>query len=139
MTSKNAPCTCGSKLKAKHCCLTNKRLASIPAAYTTGQLTSSEKVMECIRRLQKEFPTHRILDITDALNEDTYKPFQIANFREKTIMIAEKTEGNAGVFATRVDSLLSDILVMYHGSYRSFAFGNIDVGMIFETVCDMIH
>ena len=132
----NLPCECGSKKKAKKCCL--KNLPPIPSQYKTGQTElSTDQVMECIQMLQDKFPNHKIIDITCKLTEQTYKPFQIANYYDPTIMIAEKTESNASVFATRTDSALSNIMVMYHGSFRTFPFDYLE--RVFVSVCDMIR
>jgi hypothetical protein len=86
--------------------------------------------------LQDRFPNHKIIDITCKLTDSSYKPFQIANYYEPTIMLAEKTDSNAAVFATRTDSALSNIMVMYHGSFRTFPFDYLD--RVFVSVCDMI-
>jgi hypothetical protein len=131
-TSKNRPCDCGSKIKFKHCCMKKK----IPSEFKTGQLDSSEKVAHCIIKLKTKYPNHKIIDITDKLNDNTYKPFQIANYYDSTIMIAEKTPSNSSVFSTRVDSAQSDVMVMYHGSFRTFPFEYLD--RVFDSVCAMI-
>ena len=131
---KNQICQCGSKKKAKHCCL--KGLQQIPLEYKSGQENSSEQVAECIIKLKTRFLNHRIIDITEKLTETSYKPFQIANYNDPTIMIAEKTESNTQVFTTRTESTQSNIIVMYHGSYRTFPFDYFD--KVFESVCAMI-
>lgn len=131
-TSKNRLCECGSKIKFKHCCMKRK----IPIEYKTGQLDSSDKVAQCIVKLKTEYLNYKIIDITDKLTDDSYKLFQIANYNDSTIMIAEKTPTNSSVFSTRVDSTLSDIMVMYHGSFRTFPFEYLD--RVFNSVCAMI-
>jgi hypothetical protein len=132
---KNLLCECGSKKKAKNCCL--KNLPPIPSIYKTGQEVSSEKVMNCITLLQSKYPTHKIINITDGLKDSTYKLYQIANFKEQVIMVAEKTETNADVFNTRVESTKSDIMVMYHGSFRTFPHEYLE--RVIESICAMIH
>jgi len=131
---KNLPCECGSKKKAKHCCL--KNLPQIPSIYKTGQEISSEKVMDCISLLMEKYPSHKIIDITNGLKDSTYKPYQIANYTDQVIMVAEKTEANASVFSTRVDSTKSDIMVMYHGSFRTFPHEYLE--HVIDSVCAMI-
>ncbi len=131
---KNSPCECGSKKKAKHCCM--KNLPAIPSIYKTGQEESSENVKDCMDLLQEKFPSHKIINITDKLSNSTYKPFQIANYTDQTIMVAEKTQSNAAVFATRVDSEKSDMMVMYHGSFRTFPHEYLE--RVIDSVCAMI-
>jgi hypothetical protein len=131
---KNLPCECGSKLKAKKCCL--KGCTSISSEYTLGQEESSSNIIECIKMLQTKFPNHKIIDITSKLTYNYYKQFQIANYYNSTIMVAEKTDTNTNVFETRTESSLSNIMVMYHGSFRTFPFDYLD--RVFVSVCDMI-
>lgn len=130
---KNKPCSCGSKKKAKNCCMKELKNQEI---YKFGQEDSSEMVSTCIIKLKERFINHRIIDITDLLNNNTYRPYQVANYYDNTIMVAEKKPCNEEVFKTRVDSELSNIMVMYHGSYRTFRFDYLD--RVFESVCDMI-
>jgi hypothetical protein len=132
---KNLPCECGSKKKAKQCCM--KNLPPIPSIYKNGQEVSSEKVMDCIALLQEKFPSYKIIDITDNLSNSTYKPYQIANYTDPVIMVAEKTEKNSDVFATRVDSAKSDIMVMYHGAFRTFPHEYLE--RVIDSVCAMIR
>jgi len=134
---KNLPCECGSKKKAKHCCLKNlPSIPPIPSIYKTGQEISSEKILNCITMLKDKYPSHKIIDITDRLNNSTYKPYQIANFTDQVIMVAEKTDSNASVFTTRVESSVSDIMIMYHGAFRTFPYDYLD--RVFSSVCAMI-
>ncbi len=131
---KNMPCECGSKLKAKKCCM--KNLPPIPSIYRSGQEESSENVMDCIALLQEKYPSHKIIDITNGLNNSTYKPYQLANYTDPVIMVAEKTLLNAAVFATRVDSEKSDMMVMYHGAFRTFPHEYLE--RVIDSVCVMI-
>jgi hypothetical protein len=131
---KNLPCECGSKKKAKQCCM--KNLQPIPSIYKTGQEVSSEKILNCIAMLKEKYPSHKIIDITDRLNNSTYKAYQIANYTDPVIMIAEKTETNTDVFNTRVDSSISDIMVMYHGAFRTFPHEYLE--RVFTSICTMI-
>ncbi len=129
---KNMPCVCGSKKKAKHCCL--KGLSS--TYYKSGQDESSQQVMECKDILAEAYPNHSIIDITSKLTDATYRTFQTQNYYTPVIMIAEKTETNKSVFEPRVNSPLSNMMVLYHGSYRTFAFD--DLNEVLKSICDMI-
>ena len=119
---KNLPCECGSKKKAKQCCMKNLQL--IPSIYKTGQEVSSEKILNCIAMLKEKYPSHKIIDITDRLNNSTYKAYQIANYTDPVIMIAEKIESNKPFFESKCGSS-NDIIVMFRGSYRTFEFNNL--------------
>ncbi len=133
---KNMPCECGSNKLAKKCCMKKNKCDPIPSIYKTGQEESSEKVLDCIALLMKRFPSHKIIDITDKLSSSTYKPFQIANYTDPVIMVAEKTESNESVFSTRSESNLSNMMVMYHGSFRTFPHEYLE--RVIDSVCAMI-
>jgi uncharacterized protein YcgI (DUF1989 family) len=129
----NELCLCGSNKKVKKCCFKNLN----KDIYSIGQdEKSSDKVYECINKLKIKYPDYNIIDITLKLTDLTYKPYQIANFKSKTIMIAEKIEKNKEVFLTRCDSQLSDIIIMNHGAFKTFSFLNFD--RVFNNICLMI-
>ena len=128
----NEPCPCGSGRKYKKCCIGEQQIigkngsviiignSKKESKFSTGQATSSDKVLDIMEKLQKKYPNHRIIDITDDLNVGNYKQYQIKNYSSNIIMVAEKIPSNLGVFAERINMDESDILVMYHGSFRSF-------------------
>jgi len=97
--------------------------------YEYGQLTHTDRVTSIMERLsegiqQASFITtpKRIIDITDDLDENTYRDYQVKNYTNNTIMIAEKTLKSERVFLTRVDSATNDMIIMYKGSYRTFEY-----------------
>jgi hypothetical protein len=97
--------------------------------YEYGQQNHTERVASLIDRLGeyiRETPNikknKKIIDITDDLDEQTYRDYQIKNYTNDTIMIAEKTLKSEEVFLTRVDSAMNDIIIMYKGSYRTFEY-----------------
>jgi len=89
--------------------------------YNMGQEYSSDTILPVLTRLRDELPEHVVIDITDDLSEDTYKEYQLKNMKGNVVMVAEKTDANAAVFRSRVNRTDSNIIVMYHGSYRTFA------------------
>jgi len=124
---RNDPCSCGSNNKYKYCCIDvdirkkNK--------YEYGQQTHSERIASLMATLEESIKNNpsinkvkKIIDITDDLDETTYREYQIKNYTNDTIMIAEKTIKSEEVFLTRVDSALNDIIIMYKGSYRTFEY-----------------
>jgi hypothetical protein len=125
---RNDICLCGSGKKFKKCCINVEPITK----FNTGQEKSSEKINFIKQRFQSNFPNHKVIDITDDLYDGNYKEYQLKNFNKNIIMVAEKNGFNSLVFAERVNNPLSDIIVMYHGAYRTFQFDN------FEFVYDSI-
>lgn len=125
--NRNDPCHCGSNNKYKHCCMEIDIMKK--NKYEYGQQNHTERVASLIERLSeyiRETPNikknKKIIDITDDLDETTYRDYQIKNYTNDTIMIAEKTLKSEEVFLTRVDSSMNDIIIMYKGSYRTFEY-----------------
>lgn len=111
---RNDQCLCGSGKKFKHCCVNFDALKT--------NETSTEKIAECMEIFAKNHPKHKVIDITDALNLETYNKFQIMHYSSPVIMFAERTDNNEAVFATRSQNSDSNIMMLYHGNYRTFDF-----------------
>lgn len=125
--NRNDPCYCGSHEKYKHCCLGLDLLKK--QKYEHGQPIHSERIGSLMARLQEAIQhcpeikqPKKIIDITDDLDELSYRDYQIKNYTHDTVMIAEKTLKSERVFLTRVDSATNDIILMYKGSYRTFEY-----------------
>lgn len=118
----NDKCHCNSDKKYKKCCMINdfKLKQNEELTYLNGQITSSEKVKFCINHYQPLFDKHKIIDITNNLNQDNYKTYHIKNYNNKTIMIAEKTEKNIDLFLEKSNLDSDDIIIMYRGAYKIF-------------------
>ena len=129
---RNDKCNCGSGKKFKKCCDNIEK----ENKFTLGQDKSSLKIINIIEVLQKQFSNYRIIDITDDLNENNYREYQLKNYNTNIIMVAEKTLKNSLVFIEREETVLTDIIVMYNGSYRSFIYENL--GKILESLNTMI-
>lgn len=127
----NEKCPCNSGLKYKKCCI---GLAEMK--YSTGQNNSSDIIKTCSGALKIMCEDHQVIDITNDLTELNYRTYQTKNYYSKIIMLAEKTESNVGVFESRVRDDISNIIVMYKGSYRTFCYD--DLEDIIESVCSMI-
>lgn len=112
---RNDTCDCGSGKKYKKCCELNQ---PIPI-YIKGE-PISVKLQPIIDYLQKLYPKLTYINITDHLTIDTYKEYQLKNRNTNTVMIAEKTDSNHIVFFDKEESSDIDILLMYHGGYRTF-------------------
>jgi hypothetical protein len=119
--ARNDKCPCNSGKKYKQCCLSKDEALKSKELekFIRGQDKSSEKIKFITDYLDEEYFDHKVINITDDLNIDNYRLYQIRNYDSKVIMIAEKTESNQTVFASRGPPE-NDIIIMYRGSYRSF-------------------
>jgi hypothetical protein len=117
----NDKCNCGSNIKFKKCC-------GGPNRYEIGQKNSSKDILFCIEAFKCAYEEegYNIIDITSDLRENTYRNYQVHNYVKKTIMLAERNESNKAVFKTRINSDDSNIILMYRGGYRTFAFDDLE-------------
>ena len=129
---RNDMCNCGSNKKFKKCCIYLTR----ETKYTMDQPVSSSRIVDMIEILQERFPKYRFIDITDDLNENNYKEYQLKNYNTNIVMVAEKKLTNSLVFIEREESTSTDIIILYKGSYRSFIHGNLS--RVIESLGTMI-
>ena len=124
---RNDKCACNSGKKYKNCCLTKDAEQKVKDAemFANGQKESNEDTKICMEYLEEEYSDHKVIDITNLLNTENYRKFQIGNFNSKVIMVAQKTDSNKAVFATRAEED-SDMMIMYRGSFRTFNLGELD-------------
>lgn len=109
---RNDPCSCGSQKKYKKCCQINK--------FTIIEDTEiSDKLKYIIEYLQNLNPNLSYVNITNQLNVKSYQQLQLKILNTNIVMIAEKTSINQLVFFDKEESSDTDILIMYHGGYRS--------------------
>lgn len=132
---RNDVCNCGSGKKFKKCC-DGKEKEKEEEKYKKGQLTSSEKIRTTMEAFKIMYENHMIIDISNDLTDSNYKKYQIKNYHEKVIMLAEKNSTNEKVFETRARDDTSDIMIMYKGSYRTLPFD--DLGDLMKSICEMI-
>jgi hypothetical protein len=130
----NEPCPCGSGIKYKKCCV--NKTTNIITKYETGQAESSEIIQACLTVLSNRYDKAKFINVTDDLTEITYKEYQLKNFSNNICMIAERTELNAEVFATRIDNESSNIILFHKGSYRTFSHKNVE--RVLESVKNLI-
>jgi hypothetical protein len=110
---RNNVCTCGSGKKYKKCCDLIKL-----NPYIIGE-EPSDKLKPIIEYLQKLNSSLTYINITNHLTVQSYRDYQIKNLNSNIVMIAEKTSINQIVFFDKEESSDTDILLMYHGGYRS--------------------
>ena len=118
---RNDKCYCNSNKKYKVCCLNvnlDKQKTS-QEKYKIGQLKSSEKIEKLKKHYQTIYTDHTVIDISDDITLENYKPYQLNNYTSKIIMIAERNATNLTLFNEKTPDLSSDVLVMYRGSYRA--------------------
>ena len=130
----NEPCPCASGLKYKKCCA--NKTTNIITKFETGQPESSPIIVACIKVLAERFDKAKFINVTDDLTEATYKEYQLKNFSNSIVMIAERTVSNTEVFSTRVDNESSNIILFHKGSYRTFSHVNIE--RVLESVKNII-
>lgn len=125
--NRNDPCPCGTGAKYKVCCLEKDNMKR--HKYEYGQQNHTERIATLITQLDEAIKKSalikkekKIIDITDDLDEHSYREYQIKNYTMDVIMVAEKTLKSEEVFLTRVDSASNDIILMYKGSYRTFEY-----------------
>lgn len=109
----------------------------IETKYTITQEKSSDMINDVIKLIQEKYPNHRIIDITNILNSNTYIEYQKANYYTNIVMVAERTETNEQVFAPRSNSDKSNIIVMSQGAYRTFNYSLMN--LVFNSVVEIIR
>jgi hypothetical protein len=130
---RNDVCHCGSKKKYKNCCLNtdenNKQLEKqeyLDKLQIMSIDESSNEIKECMNILSIKCDKYIMIDITNYINKENYRPYQLKFYNKKTILFAKKTENSLSVFASREDTPLNDIMIMYNGQYRTFQFKNLE-------------
>jgi len=130
----NEQCPCNSGLKYKKCCV-NKD-TNIKTKYEIGQANSSEMMNICLGYLRDKYKHSVFIDVTDDISEDNYKEYQLKNFNNNIVMLAEKTDNNKNVFATRIDKEESNIIIFHKGHFRTFY--NKNVERVLESIKNLI-
>lgn len=135
---RNDLCLCDSGKKYKACCLQKhleiKQLEEY--TYLNGQEKSTEFVELIMEYLRSEYIDHKVIDISDNINKDNYRNYQVRHYNNTVIMVAEKNESNKNVFEGRGPSE-NDIIIMYRGSYRTFKKNDLD--KVVESIDKMIQ
>ena len=134
---RNTKCPCDSGKKYKQCCLIKERLLRDQEEnkYSKGQSESSDCIKICMEYLSDEYSNHTVINVTDDINAENYRTYQIKNYTNKIIMVAEKTDQNKRVFDGRGPE--NDMIIMYRGSYRTFRLNDMD--KITESIDKMIQ
>lgn len=137
---RNDPCPCGSGKKYKLCCFSKDTQSKGPRIdiFTENQIAaSSEEIASCKQLLCDVYPDLKIIDISDNLSQFNYKAFQEKNYEKDLMMLAKKQDNNKLVFDKREAAEEEDIIVMFRGSYRIFAFSKLENSL--ENICTMVE
>lgn len=136
--NRNEKCPCNSEKKYKQCCLKKDKDAKIEEneKYIRGHDDYSETLRIFAEYLEEEYNDHKIINISNHLNSDNYKNYQIKHYNSKVFMIAERNTNNDAVFKSR-GGTQNDILIMYRGSYRTF--NNDEMMSALESIDKMIQ
>lgn len=124
---RNDKCMCGSGKKYKTCCLNKveEQKKEVAASYVNGHEVSSDNVKMVHDYLAEEYRDHKVIDVTNILTEESYKPMQMKNYSANIIMVAERNDTNESVFSTRAPSNVN-LMVLYRGAYQCFQDINFD-------------
>src|SRR3990172_8385583 len=93
---RNDKCLCGSGKKYKTCCLNKveEQKEETAASYVNGHEVSSDNVKMVHDYLAEEYQDHNVIDVTNILTEESYKPLQMKNYNANIIMVAERNDAN---------------------------------------------
>lgn len=133
----NEPCPCKSCKKYKNCCKGKDTTIDIITGLTINLCGNSyenttivntntcDEVKNIMNDLQMRYPAAKLVDVTNIIvSEKSYRELQLRHIASNWIMVAEKTSANETVFKSRINSTNSDdtnIMVLYHGHFRTFA------------------
>jgi hypothetical protein len=140
---RNDTCSCESGKKYKNCCLIVGQPKKQQPYIIPFERVTDDKVKYCMESINETIGKHNsiiMLDVTECLtNDDHYRSIQLQfmkNKKEKTVLFAKKTKQNEIVFNSRVESAASDMMILYCGHYRTFAFRNFS--NVLNSCCTLI-
>jgi hypothetical protein len=121
---RNDKCHCGSNKKYKQCCLYNDDIMKVEIREKTNELYEnghelSPELQDVCDFFKKEFPTFKVLDISNILTTSSYRPIQEKHYTADTIMLASRNEKNDQVFKTRGDAA-TNWMVLFRGAHQVF-------------------
>lgn len=123
---RNDKCYCNSGKKYKNCCLNtdaNNKQKEIEKL-ENGHEPSTENMKIVYDFMSLKYEDHKVMDVSNYINQQNYNIFQNKHFREKTIMIVGKNWTNGALFQIKgIEN--ADTMIMYRGSYRVFNFNNL--------------
>lgn len=138
---RNDKCHCKSNKKYKFCCLINddnfSKIQKEEEFKNMLQNINSDILIPIIDKFKQEFPEYTFIDLSPYINIQNYKQYQIRFYNQKIIMFVEKNQQNESVFIGRTNNEISNIMVLYNGSYRTFSHFAID--SVFRSICNMIN
>ena len=138
-TGRNDICPCNSGKKYKKCCENTdmQKKANENEKYSKGQPESSEILSDIKALILEDYEDHKAIDVTNDISIENYKTYQVRNYSEKIIMLAERTEKNSDFFTMKAGKVDDDFIVMYRGSYRIF--NQNEFLSVYESIQKMIN
>ena len=138
-TGRNDICPCNSGKKYKKCCENTdmQKKATENEKYSIGQPESSEILSDIKSLILEDYEDHKAIDVTNDISIENYKTYQVRNYSEKIIILAERTEKNSDFFTMKAGKVDDDFIVMYRGSYRIF--NQNDFLSVYESIQKMIN
>jgi hypothetical protein len=133
----NDKCPCASGKKYKKCCMHSDQENKLQPndEFSIGHTISSENCQIVIDKLSEEYADHQVIDVSNILNQDTYRDIQTRNYYENTIMVVERNHNNYLVLDTRSRGN-ENMMVMYKGTY--LCFNIIDFDITLKNISSMI-
>lgn len=122
---RNDKCHCKSGKKYKVCCMNkddiekNERKALLQKQYNDGH-EITEETSDMYNYFTKEYPSFKVIDISNVLTSSSYRTIQTIHYNSNTIMLASRNEENDEVFASRGD-MSTDLIVLFRGAHQVFS------------------
>lgn len=110
---RNDLCPCNSLKKYKKCCFLKPQFN-----YEIGQEVSTEHIIKLKDLLIKKFTKHKIIDISNTINNNNYINYLKKNYYNKIIMLVQRNDYNNDIFIDKIHNNLDDIMILYKGGYR---------------------
>jgi len=112
---RNELCHCNSGKKYKKCCLESDTVAK----QDMNTYSPSEMLDISMEHLQGHFPNITFVNISDILNNQSYRTLQLNHMKDSICQVAERIRKNERVFKDRdPETNEYDLLLMYRGAYR---------------------
>lgn len=134
---RNDKCHCNSGKKYKKCCLQKDEdgRKEVLDLLEHGHEISSDKIQIVHDELSNRYPNHRVIDVTNILNKESYRDIQTFNYYRNTITLAERNEESEEVFSSRGPENVN-MMVLYKGAYQCFE--DINFQPAIDKICKMI-
>ena len=112
---RNDVCHCNSGKKYKKCCLES----DVMSKQEMNTYSPSEMMDITMEHLQNHFPNITFVNVSDILNNQSYRTLQLNHMKDNICQVAERMKKNERVFKDRDPDVNEyDLLLMFRGAYR---------------------